>query len=268
MTAILAIDGFYQIMVVADCRVTWLTTPPKLQDNLQKVYPLGPTGVIGFAGGVAAAKAIFNDVRKETSSRSLPSTARDIVNDIAAWARTRYSQLSQRDKIDLELMYVASDYGRVTLVTSNVTFAKNILVKFVSPNFEPAFQTDFVALGYAKQYPADVIRKNMEGMLSLGLDPVGQKMLIGSSIGVYGEGLAKIAGDPVGGLFCIGIVSARGVGWSSYSIGDQVKLEIENGTFVQYDLKDGRRIPLKTIWDFDARRPDAGNLAFKTRPSL
>ena len=105
-------------------------------------------------------------------------------------------------------------------------------------------------------------------MLNYGLDPLGKKFQIGISIGAFGDGLAKIAGDPVGGLFSVGIVNAHGVGWSSYSIGDQVKLEIENGTFVQYDLQDGRRIPLKAIWDFDARRPNAGKMAFETRPSI
>jgi len=264
MTAVLAINYHYQIIVIADCRVTWLTTPPKLQDNLQKVYPLGPTGVLGFAGSVVAAKAFANYVRKANPNKNLPPTALGIVDDITVWARESYSELPQRDRTSLELMYAAADYGRVTLVASNVIFAENILAKFVSPNFEPEFQSDFVALGYAVKYPADVIRKNRDNMLSLGLDPFGQKFQVGITIGGYGEELAKISGNTVGGLFSVGIINARGVGWSAYSIGDQVKLEIEDGAFIQYDLKDGRRVPLKTIWDFDARRPEVGKLTFES----
>jgi len=264
MTAILAIDYYYQIIVIADCRVTWLTNPPKLQDNLQKVYPFGPTGVIGFAGGIAAAKAIVNSINQEAPLKGLPSTANEIVSDIANWAKDTYVKLPKSDQIYLELMYAAADYGQITLAAPNVVFAKNILAKYTSPAFEPQLQPDILALGYANQYSPEIIRENRDNMLNLGLDPFGRKFQMGITIGTYGEGLAKIAGDPVGGLFSVGVITARGVGWFSYSYGDRVELKIENGQFVQYDRQAGKRVPLKAIWDFDARRPDSGNLVFRT----
>lgn len=264
MTAILAVDYHYQIIVIADCRVTWLTNPPKLQDNLQKVYPFGPTGVVGFAGGIAAAKAIINKINQEAPRKSLPSSAKEIVSDIASWATDAYSRLIRSDQIPLELMYAVVDYGEVTLATPNAVFANNILAKFSAPDFEPKMQSDFLALGYANQYPASTIITNRNNMLQLGLEPLGLQFQVGISIGAYGEGMAKIAGDPVGGLFSVGVITARGVGWYPYSYGDQVELKIEDGTYVQYDLKNGKRVPLKAIWDFDARRPDAGSAVFHT----
>jgi hypothetical protein len=271
MTALLAIDYYYQIIVIADSRATWLFPPLKIskpQDNLQKIYPYGHSGVIGFAGGIAAAKAVLNYIKKESASITLPTTSLDIVNLIASWANESYSKILSTDKIELELMYVAVDSGNISLRTTNATFAKNILVKYISPNFNPEFQTDFVGLGIAKNYPAEVIRKNRDGMLDFGLDPLGKKFQLGITVGSYGEELVRISNNLVGGLFSVGVVNADGVNWFSYSIGDEVKLVIEKGKFVQYDLRDGRRIPLKTIWDFDARRPEAGSLAFEIRPQI
>ena len=52
MTAILAIDFYYQIVVIADCRASWQCGRHMSQDNLQKAYPFGPTGVLGFSGDI------------------------------------------------------------------------------------------------------------------------------------------------------------------------------------------------------------------------
>jgi hypothetical protein len=271
MTAILAIDYFYQIIVIADSRATWLfpqTNKSKPQDNLQKVYPYGPSGIIGFAGGIAAAKAVLIYIKKESENIHIPKSTLDIAHLIGGWAKESYLKIPSSDQIDLELMYTAVDLENVSLRTTNATFARNYLVKYISPNFNPEFQTDFVGLGYAKNYPRDIIRENRDGMLEFGLGPLGKKFQVGITVGSYGEELVKISNSLVGGLFSVGVVNTDGVNWYSYSIGDSVKLQIENGKFVQYDLKDGRRIPLKTIWDFDARRPEAGKLAFEIRPHI
>jgi hypothetical protein len=58
------------------------------------------------------------------------------------------------------------------------------------------------------------------------------------------------------------MVSMKGYSWYPYSHSDRYDLKIENGTFVQYDREDGRRVPLEAIWEFNARRPDAGNKLF------
>ena len=199
MTAVLAIDYLYQVIVLADCRVTWLAKPPTLQDNLQKVYPLGPTGIIGFAGDVAAAKVVLRHIKSEASVTKLPPTALGIVDHISKWARQSYSNLPLRDNNKLELMYAAADYGNVIRHFSNITLAKNILVKFVSPNFEPENRFDFVALGYAVKYPPEDIRKQRNDSINLGLNPLGQKLLAVSSAFGYREVITKIGEDTVGG---------------------------------------------------------------------
>ena len=65
MTAVLAIDFFYKIIVIANCRVSWKGGSYKPQDNLQKIYPFGPTGVLAFSGDLRPAKIVLKKfVRK------------------------------------------------------------------------------------------------------------------------------------------------------------------------------------------------------------
>lgn|GEM_PF-2790184 len=266
MTAILAIDFRYQIVVLSDCRVSWQRGSFDPQDNLQKVYPFGPTGVFGFSGDVRSAKLVFERIKTEASAKPLPRNAQFIADDIAQWARAAYSEMSPADQNYLELMYVASDYGNVSLAAQNVVFANSVMSKMTSPSFEPELQPDAVRLGYAINYPLDNIRLNRDNMLNLGLTPEGERFKIGILIGSFAKNLATFSPGQVGGMFSIGIVSVRGVRWFSYSVGD-LELKIEDGKFIQCDHSQGRRVTLKGLWDFDPRQPDAGNLVFKT-PSV
>ena len=83
--------------------------------------------------------------------------------------------------------------------------------------------------------------------------------------GVAGT-LASYSPSTVGGLFAIGAIDARGVGWRTYSIGG-LELKVENGGFVQYDHANNRRVPLKTLLEYDAGMPEGGNLIFE-RPQM
>jgi len=264
MTAILAIDFMYQIIVIADCRVSWDPPVFRPQDNLQKIYPVGPTGIFGFSGSVQAAKVVVTDFIHRVSGKPLPPSAADIVSDISESARTSYSQLHQSKRGYLELMYVAPDYGNVTLEANNVTFARNLLVRMESPKFLPTAQSDAVRLGYARQYPMKNLRLNRNNLLNKGLTQDGRRFQIGISVGSFAPSLARYAPHQVGGLFTIGIATARGVGWWPYGPVKGFELVIEDGAFVQVDHNDGRRIPLKSIVDFDPMRPDAGKLIFQT----
>src|SRR5262245_43018941 len=115
MTAILAIDFYYQIVVIADCRVSWQGGSYKPQDNLQKVYPFGPTGVLGFSGDIYSAQVIFRDIKDKAAHLSLPPSAQILVDDISNWARDSYSSISPAMQNPVELMFVASDYGNISL---------------------------------------------------------------------------------------------------------------------------------------------------------
>ena len=182
---------------------------------------------------------------------------------IQDWAKISYSRLPQSTKGPLEIMYAASDYGNVSAVTDNVIFAKNVMVKLIAPEFNPNFEKGAVRLGYAIKYPLDNIIKNRDNMLSLGLTDAGQRLLSGIMIGGFAKNLISYSPTEVGGMFVIGIIDARGIQWRLYSI-EPLELRIENGQFVQYDHSNGRRIPLKHIWEFDPRKPDVGNLLFSS----
>ena len=266
MTAILAIDLLSYIIVLADCRVTWLSNPKRFQDNLQKMYPFGPTGVIGFAGQIKAARGILNYIKKEAPKMSLPHTAKHIVQDISVWAKEAYSKLPSWDQKYIELMYVASDYGRITLRTNNVTFAENILVQFKSPKFDPVFHKDYLRLGYAIEYPEDILIENRNSFLRGAVDPERDSFQAIVAVDSFGDYLSTIGDNQVGGLFAVGIINIRGVRWYPYRyLRSDVELRIENNQFVQYDHSDGRKVPLKYIWEFNPNRPDFGNLMFRMK---
>ena len=264
MTAILAIDFMYQIVVLADCRVSWDPPGFKPQDNLQKIYPVGPTGVFGFSGPVEAAKAVVTGFVASVAGKPLPRSAAGIVSDISESARISYTQLPQGQRGTLELMYVAPDYGNVTLETDNVTFARNLMIKMESPQFLLIAQADAVRLGYAKRFPIANIPLNRDNLLGAGLTPERQRLLIGIAVGAFAPSLASYAPNQVGGLFTIGVATARGVGWWPYGPVGGLELVIEDGRFIQVDHNTDRRIPLRSIVDFDAAKPDAGDLIFQT----
>jgi hypothetical protein len=264
MTAVLAIDFIYEIIVIADCRVTWSTSPPTLQDNLQKIYPYGPTGVIAFAGDINNAKTIINYINQETPKKTLPLSAYEIAKNISSWAKLCYDTLPETAKQDVQLMYVASEYAGNQFVASNVTIAKNILCKMASPHFDIILENDAVRLGYAINYPLDLIRSNRDSLLNLGLDPALQHLQAGIAVTAFGDELEKLGEMKVGGLFSVGIINTQGVGF--YPYGNEIELIIEDKRFIQYDHTTESKIPLKTIFEFDPTRLDSGNLLFRKRP--
>lgn len=261
MTAILAINYYYQIVVIADCRVSWQGGNYSPQDNLQKVYPIGPTGIIGFSGDVYCAKVIFKDIKEKAQVSPLPPSAQRIADDITKWAKDSYSSIPLVRQNPVELMFVASDFGNISLITDNVIFAKSIMIKMVSPHFQPIVEQDAVKLGYAVNYPMDKIVEDRNRMLNLGLSPEGETFKVGIMIGGLAQTLSSYSPSQVGGMFSVGVIDPRGIRWFPYSEGN-LELKIEDGRFIQYDHSDGRRIPLKALWDFDPIKPDAGNLMF------
>lgn len=256
MTAVLAIDFIVHILILADCRVSWSGGKNEPQDNLQKVYPLGPTGVLGFAGDVSNAKKIVNEIRK--TNKNLPPTAMHIAQDISKCACQVYSKLPQKDQRYLELMYVALDYGNVNFITKNAVFANRVLTKMVSPKFKIQNETDCVRLGYAKNYPIKNLRENRDNLIDYGIKPGGIQFQSGIAVGHFGKALVSYSPTTVGGMFCVGTISKDGINWSSYTSGEY-ELIIQNGKFVQIDKSNGRVIPLKTLLEFDPNKPDVGN---------
>lgn len=264
MTAILAIDFHYQIIVIADCRVSWDPPTYNPQDNLQKIYPHGPTGIIGFSGSVLAAKAVASYMRDHTLGKPLPPSAADIVSDIRHDARTAYGRLKAANAGKLELMYAAPDYAKVSLAAPNVTFASNLMIKMESPEFLPVAQADAIRLGYAVQYPMDDLRLNRDNLLNYGLTPEGRRFQVGIAIGAFAPALARYAPTQVGGLFTVGVATATGHHWYPYGPIDGYELAIRDARFVQIDHNTGQEVLLQTILEIDPNKPPRGGITIDT----
>lgn len=266
MTAILAINFLHEIVILADCRVSWQAprgrANPRPQDNLQKLYPFGPTGVLGFAGDVYSAKRVFARIQREAARVSMPASARAIADEVSGWAQDEYARMQiPPGRQPLELMYVASDWKSVSLAARNAVFSEQVMVEMTSPEFRPSAHADAIRLGLARRTPMDNIKLNRDAWLGLSLDPDQEKFFAGVFLVTYSTGLAARSPAEVGGMFCAGITSVTGVRWYSYSIG-ALELRVEDGQFVQYDHNNGRRVPLKLLWEFDASKPDAGDNVF------
>jgi hypothetical protein len=264
MTAILAIDFHYQIIVIADCRVSWDPPAYRPQDNLQKIYPHGPTGIIGFSGSVPVAKAIASYMRDHTLGKPLPPSAADIVSDIRRDAKAAYALLKGASAGKLELMYAAPDYANVSFAAPNATFASNLMIEMESPDFLPVAQADAIRLGYAVQYPMEYIRLNRNNLLNYGLTPEGRKFQVGIAIGTFAPALAKYAPTQVGGLFTVGVATATGHHWYPYGPIDGYELVIRDGRFVQIDHNTGRAAILQTVLEIDPNKPQPGGIVIDT----
>jgi hypothetical protein len=262
MTGVLAVSFPYKILVIADCRVSWQHIRPRLQDNLQKLYHFSPTGVIGFAGGVPAAKALFRHIRAQPKGQPLPPSPKDIVTQLSSWAKQTYHSLAESDKVEFELLYAAADYSRVSLAAENLVFAENILTTMAAPEFKPQFHTDTATLGYAKSLPTSELIRARDDLLSVAVEPHGIEFQVAMIIGSFGEKLARISGHPVGALFTAASVDARGVTWHPYSHSREVGLLIKGRSFVQFDNRQEppRAFPLEGVWEFDTRHPSPVDL--------
>lgn len=265
MTGVLAISFPYQILVIADCRVTWRAAKPRLQDNLQKLYHFSPTGVIAFAGSVAAAQALFRYIGSQPTGQPLPPDPTYIAREVSNWARATYQSLHAADQVEFELLYAAADYSRVGLAGDNLVFADNVLATMSAPDFQLSFRSDVAALGYAKTLEIADLVSARDQLLGLATEPIGITMQVGIAVGTYGERLARLSGEPVGGLYTVAVADVRGVTWYPYSYGEEVGLRVESGKFIQFDNREvpSRVFPLQAIWEFEIRRPSPSDLYVK-----
>lgn len=265
MTGVLAISFPYQILVLADCRVTWRSANPRPQDNLQKLYHFSPTGVIGFAGGVAAAKSLFQHIRAQPRGQPLPPSPTTIAHELSTWAKDSYHSLRSVDQVEFELLYAAADYSRVGLAAENLVFAENVLATMVAPQFDPEFHMDTAALAYAMSLRGPDLVRTRDDLLSVAVEPSGVAFQVAMLIGSFGEMLARMSGQPVGGLFTAASVDARGVTWHPYSYSQEVGLRIIDNRFVQFDNREDppKAFPLEGVWQFDARHPTVEALYVK-----
>lgn len=126
MTAILAIDFHYQIVIIADCRVSWDGGNFDPQDNLQKVYPVGNVGLLAFAGDIYSAQKICQAIRDNLETKGelfyFPPSPQFLAKNLPQWIRDAYSSIPVSMQNYIELMFVASDVHNVSMRTENVVF--------------------------------------------------------------------------------------------------------------------------------------------------
>jgi len=264
MTAILAIEFPYQVLVLADARVSWEPNVFRPQDNLQKIYPLGPTGVVGFSGSIPAAKAIFKLAASDAERRPLPDSAEQIPTELADVARRAFSQIRGRGGQRVQLMYAGVDYSKIGLVADNIVVAKNVMAVMNSPGFEVRNSPRVIRLGYAERYPVDTLLKNRDELMRHGTTELGRRFQVGVAIAAIGPALARYGPERVGGLFTVAVATARGVGWWPHGSQEGYQLVIDSGRFIQLDNRQGRKIPLRTILEFDPYRPSTEDLKLDT----
>lgn len=96
MTIVAAFIEFERIILVADCRVTF--PDGQRHDALQKVYPLGSTSIVAFAGNVGLASSILKELtaknRKRKSRKKRKFMLHSITRRLARIILTRHSRNS------------------------------------------------------------------------------------------------------------------------------------------------------------------------------
>jgi hypothetical protein len=256
MTAVMAIDFLSHILVISDCRISYKGGNPEPKDYLQKVYPFGLNGIIAFAGDIVSAKAIMTKIIKSTHLLN--------INEIPLLASEAYKNSPDYPGRIVELMFVASFPSEHIGISNNAIFPKNLLFEMTSPDFKLTQKKDNIRLGYAKKYDEKILLENRNNLINVGLDPTNRKFQIMTVVGSFGNSLAKLCENTVGGLFSGGVITPVGVDWLSYSIDDKFELKIEDGRFIQYDHEKERRIQLQTIFEFSSNQYSRKNLRLDT----
>lgn len=254
MTAVMAIDFFTHIIVVADCRISWSDNYPP-QDFLQKVYPFHNNGLLAFAGDILSAQAIFKSIKNNDPTN---------LDDISICAKEAFKQIRDYPGRIVELMFVVSPLDNDSSQPFVTNLPKNRLFEMVSPNFCPIQKVDFVRIGKANNYNLEILLENRNSLCKLGLNPSMRKFQMVIVANSIGNQLAKLGENTVGGLFSAVSISPNGVDFLQYSIGDKYKIETENGKIIQHDLEHNRKIQLQTIFEFSPKQYSITNLRLDT----
>ena len=137
MTAIIAINFHYKVIVVADCRVTWTGQNSKRkQDNIQKLYPIDKFGILGFSGDLVPAKAVMTAIRDRLNAAPVGYIGVALAEVISKVSREEYSKLGVEDKGELQLMLAGPLSPIPQVKAENVSMFSVGLFQLDSPYFE------------------------------------------------------------------------------------------------------------------------------------
>jgi hypothetical protein len=263
MTVIVAFRSLAHILVVSDCRVSYIENDLG-DDNLQKIYQIGHKFIVGFCGPLSGAYEVMNQIADNLQNYKKELTAGNLHSDVVRWIRFRYQKIQKPEKRkNLSFLLASVEPKR----EQPARFVSKTGEKLPKPSWASSIpDLKIVSLRPSSSNPQELVL-NYEGLCVMGVSNqakdtiqstvlhmhhfapqnlAAQSLAITSSLmdAVEKEGLEK-----VGGLFQAVILNSEGIRWLTYDMGD-VSLSVEVGNFVQVDDLSGKRIPIITIWEW------------------
>src|SRR5713101_1782410 len=200
MTMVAACHFADGAVIVADSRATWVgPAMPIFQDQLQKILPLGPKTGLAFAGDVAAAALIAQQLRRRLRMDERARPLRKLAADVPRIARHYYSIYKARTGRE----------SRLQLILCGTTESGQVgLWWFQSPGFDShKLEDGFVVVGSGSVVAA-YLETEMERIArdAPDLKARGDMLLAGLERDLQGRGI-----QTVGGLFQIILIDRNGI---------------------------------------------------------
>ncbi|MBL1434452.1 hypothetical protein COB87_002720 [Candidatus Wolfebacteria bacterium] len=263
MTVVIGQHFFEGVIIIADSRssiqkngavVPW-------RDNTQKIFFLTKDIVISFAGDVEFAGAIISFLSDQINKRPKLGILSIFITKGPRLIKYAYNLLSNKKGFrDVGFIIAGIDPKRPARVndsngkqTGYINIYDKKVLKVVSPDFETqeaTIKNPFVIMGSGEQ-GIEGLEKDFQklqfGQFSNNL--AFQAVIIETSLRKKIESLGI---DTVGGLSQIAIIDSQGARFQGYQgkrdpfeDGDlNVEMIVENGRFIQKDLKTGKEIKL------------------------
>ena len=133
MTAVVSVSFLSEIIMVADTRVSWPSTPLPPADILQKLYAISSrrtqqkVAVLGFSGAIQAAKAVMIHLGKDKlQNYSRPLIMVNLKDQLKRWIEeVTMTNLSAESRRGLSFMLCGLEPSRAATIRKG-----NVLVKY------------------------------------------------------------------------------------------------------------------------------------------
>ena len=271
MTVVVATHYLKTIVIIADCRVSDLNREPihidDVDDNLQKIYPVGNKVIVAFSCPLDGAHKIFESLRIRPLRYGKSFVAQTIIHDLTRRIKYEYGLLSQSERKDLSFILVGIEPHRVR--RSRVFNEQG--EEIPKPNWLPSIPEKYITtlkpqsdgsrlatdsnhmthvLGLNKG-DCDEVSRIVNILFSFSMrQPRLQAQALVSSLMLELKSRNILR---IGGLFQCYLLSTEGItqlGYGSPSQYGDVDLIIEKGRYIQRNNVTGRRVPLLNIWEW------------------
>lgn len=257
MTLVLGYHFLSGIVVVADCRASY--ADGNVYDNLQKLYQVGDYTVLGFAGPLAGAAQVLEDIRRRRAEPSKRSTAVH-ADELERWIRGRYRRVAEKDRRNLSFL--------VASVAPWKARRFQLRTRIALPDIP---DLSCFCLRPSRSRPGELVRDQWNDIKILGVREELHREIRGTLLDTFPDCFLRPRGeaifrgtralmralaerDPaVGGLMQCAVLDANGVGWPDYDFGD-IALQSREGRYVQVDKRTGQAVELLAVWEWLARR--------------